>query len=37
MTNATITAPDGEPEDPYNWLEDVSAARSLAWVKEREQ
>ncbi len=35
MTNATITAPDGEPEDPYNWLEDVSAARSLAWVKER--
>ena len=35
MTNAVMPVADGEPEDPYQWLEDVSGARSLAWVKER--
>ena len=32
------TAPSGsggEPEDNYQWLEDVTGTRSLAWVKER--
>ena len=35
MINAPVIAADGEPLDPYQWLEDVSGARSLAWVKER--
>ena len=34
MLNATGLAGD-EPEDSYLWLEDVTGARSLAWVKER--
>ncbi len=35
MLSATLLTADGEPEDPYQWLEDVSGAKSLAWVKER--
>ncbi len=35
MLAAPLPTSDGEPEDPYQWLEDVSAAKSLAWVKER--
>jgi prolyl oligopeptidase len=35
MINAAPPTADSEPEDPYEWLEDVSGARSLAWVKER--
>jgi prolyl oligopeptidase len=27
--------PRGEPEDSYQWLEDVTGERALAWVKER--
>ena len=34
MLNATGSAA-GEPEDPYAWLEDVSGAKPLAWVKEK--
>ena len=35
MLNAAMPSADGEPEDPYRWLEEVSGAKSLAWVKER--
>jgi prolyl oligopeptidase len=36
MTLGTLAGPPrGEPEDPYQWLEDVTGERSLAWVKER--
>ena len=24
-----------EPDDPYQWLEEVSGAKPMAWVKER--
>ena len=27
------TAPNGQPDDKYTWLEDVSGARSMDWVK----
>jgi hypothetical protein len=35
MLNAPLLTAGGEPEDPYQWLEDVSGPKSLAWVKER--
>jgi prolyl oligopeptidase len=35
MLNATGLAPGSELEDSYLWLEDVTGASSLAWVKER--
>ena len=35
MLSAPLLTGGGEPEDPYQWLEDVSGAKSLAWVKER--
>jgi prolyl oligopeptidase len=35
MLNATGSATEGEPEDPYEWLEDVSGAKPLTWAKER--
>jgi prolyl oligopeptidase len=35
MISAPSLTAGGEPEDPYQWLEDVSGAKSLAWVKER--
>ena len=35
MVSAPLSTAGGEPEDPYQWLEDVSGAKSLAWVKER--
>jgi prolyl oligopeptidase len=32
----TTVQPDGrQPEDPYQWLEDVTGEKPLAWVKER--
>jgi len=34
MTTAN-SGSGGEPEDPYQWLEDVTGPRSLGWVKER--
>ena len=35
MLDATGLAFGNEPEDSYLWLEDVTGADSLAWVKER--
>ncbi len=35
MVIASVSIPGGELEDPYQWLEDVTAPRSLDWVKER--
>jgi prolyl oligopeptidase len=32
---ASLSAHAGEPDDPYQWLEEVSGARPMAWVKER--
>ena len=34
LTNVS-SGSGGEPVDQYQWLEDVTGARSLAWVKER--
>jgi prolyl oligopeptidase len=28
-------APGGEPDDPFQWLEEVTGEKPLAWVKER--
>jgi prolyl oligopeptidase len=35
MRAGGTSAPAGEPDDPYLWLEDVTGAKPLAWVKER--
>ena len=35
MHNAAGPTIGDEPEDPYQWLEDVTGAKALAWVKER--
>ena len=35
MLSTTIQAPGGEPDDPYQWLEEVVGEKPLAWVKER--
>ncbi len=35
MLTTARSGSGGEPEDTYQWLEDVTGARSLAWVKER--
>jgi prolyl oligopeptidase len=34
MSSTTVTL-GGEPDDPYQWLEEVMGVKSLAWVKER--
>jgi prolyl oligopeptidase len=35
MLTTARSGSGGESEDTYQWLEDVTGARSLAWVKER--
>lgn len=35
MLAGNAWAQTGEPADPFRWLEDVTGARPLAWVKER--
>ena len=35
MLHAPLLAVGDEPDDPYPWLEDVTGAKALAWVKER--
>jgi prolyl oligopeptidase len=35
MQTTPTPAAVGDPEDPYQWLEDVTGARSLAWVEEQ--
>jgi len=35
MFNTPCSTSGGEPDDPYQWLEDVTGAKPLAWVKER--
>ena len=35
MLSPTVLPDGGQPEDPYQWLEDVTGERPLAWVKER--
>ena len=35
MLAGNAWAQPAEPEDPFRWLEDVTGARPLAWVKER--
>lgn len=35
MLSTTFQAPGGEPDDPYQWLEEVVGEKPLAWVKER--
>ena len=35
MSTTTALANDGEPDDPYQWLEEVAGEKQLAWVKER--
>jgi prolyl oligopeptidase len=35
MLGTTIQTGGGEPEDPFQWLEDVTGEKPLAWVKER--
>jgi prolyl oligopeptidase len=35
MLSATVQTPGGEPDDPYQWLEEVLGEKALAWVKER--
>jgi prolyl oligopeptidase len=32
---AAVAAPGAEPDDPYQWLEDVTGTQAMAWVKER--
>jgi prolyl oligopeptidase len=36
MLNTPLFESGGEPEDPYQWLEDIMGARPLDWVKERD-
>jgi prolyl oligopeptidase len=35
MLSTPLQSSAGEPTDPYQWLEDVTGARPLAWVEER--
>jgi len=35
MLNATAPTTGDEPDDPYQWLEEVTGEKPLAWVKER--
>ena len=35
MSSTTLLTPGGEPDDPYQWLEEVLGEKPLAWVKER--
>ena len=35
MLGTTIQIRGGEPDDPYQWLEDVTGEKALAWVRER--
>ncbi len=35
MLSTTVQNPDGEPDDPYQWLEDVFGEKPLAWVKKQ--
>jgi len=35
MFNTPGSTSGAEPDDPYQWLEDVTGAKPLAWVKER--
>ncbi len=35
MLGTTIQTGGGEPDDPYQWLEEVMGEKPLAWVKER--
>ena len=35
MLSTTLQTPGGEPDDPYQWLEEVLGEKPLAWVKER--
>jgi prolyl oligopeptidase len=35
MTSTFATPPDDTPADPHLWLEDVTGAQPLAWVRER--
>lgn len=32
---STTASPDGTPDDPYLWLEEVTGDEALTWVKER--
>ena len=35
MLSTPVATPAGEPDDPYQWLEEVLGEKPLAWVKER--
>ena len=35
LVNASLWTSAGEPDDPYQWLEEIGGARPMAWVKER--
>ena len=35
MLGTTIQIGGGEPDDPYQWLEDVTGEKALAWVRDR--
>ena len=35
MSSITVPTSGGEPDDPYQWLEEVIGEKPLAWVKER--
>jgi prolyl oligopeptidase len=35
LSIAALTSSGAEPDDPYQWLEDIGGARPLAWVKEQ--
>ena len=35
MFNTPVLIAGDEPDDPYQWLEEVAGAEALAWVKER--
>ena len=35
MLSTTVQTPGEEPDDPYQWLEEVLGEKPLAWVKER--
>jgi prolyl oligopeptidase len=34
ISSASLAAQVSDPSDPYLWLEDVSGAKPMAWVKE---
>src|SRR5262249_54586136 len=35
ILSAGFQAPGDEPDDPYQWLEEVTGSRPMVWVKER--